>query len=358
METSSAFLRTFSSPSILSSPFSDQSHLDFYLHRSSSLPFPSLRSRSSSTWLTSASPLGALCESACLPPPSLLEPAPEQNCLMKELADLKLQLKQKKKELKLQMKGEKKKLKLQVKEGKKLTKPKDCKEEKRTMMKKCRAQSSSSSESSDGESESVSMGMLWQEHILHSSSEALREESTTCYKGSCAGVSSAFVSETVCAREDNPEAYASVEKMLIFNGEAGSAYRESVSEKGVQRAISASARCLESSSVFALASNRIEVCAGGKCKKAGSEQLLSALGAQIPSLSDVVVVPCKCMGKCSMGMNVKVLKDDTNPQYHSHVRVEDANIILNHHFGLGRPSSGLPSLPSQDRVRVPSTISV
>ncbi|MCO5577613.1 hypothetical protein L7F22_031444 [Adiantum nelumboides] len=365
METSSAFLRTLSSPSsILSSPFSDQSHLDFYLHRSSSLPFPSLRSRvSSSIRLLSASPLRALCESACPPPPSVLEPTSEQNCLMEELAELKLQMKQKKKELKLQMKGEKKKLKLQLKYGKKVSKQKDCKDEKRTMMKKFRAESSSSSESSDGESESVNMTMLRQEHILHSSSEALpltaqREESTICCKGSCADVSSAIVSKIVCAREKNEDVYASVEKMLIFNREAGAVCRESKSEKGFERAISASARCLESSSLLAPVSNRIEVCAGGKCKRAGSEQLLSVLGAQIPSSSDVVAVPCKCMGKCSMGLNVKVHKEDTNPQHHSHVRVEDANIILNHHFGLGCPPSGLPSLPSQDRTRVPSTISV
>ena len=42
-------------------------------------------------------------------------------------------------------------------------------------------------------------------------------------------------------------------------------------------------------------------------------------------------VPCKCMGKCAMAnVNVRVLKEDTNPQHHSHVGVDDKSLILSH----------------------------
>lgn len=51
---------------------------------------------------------------------------------------------------------------------------------------------------------------------------------------------------------------------------------------------------------------KIEVCMGGKCKKAGSLDLLHEFEKKVGSESGALVVACKCMGKCKEGPNVKV----------------------------------------------------
>ncbi|KAI5071877.1 hypothetical protein GOP47_0014128 [Adiantum capillus-veneris] len=358
METSAACfsrLSSSSSSSILFSPFSDQSHLDFYHPRPSSLAFSPLR-------FSNPRPLRALCDSASFPPPPLVDPASDQNILMKELAELKLQLKQKKKEVKSQMKDEKKKLKVKLKEGKNAMKKKDCTEGKKKRKKKCESESSSSSESSDEDCKSVSMGMLREESASISHSEGMfvraqmDENLSTCSdQGFGADAGSPTVTEGMRLAKDSEKLLSARQKTINFNGDTGSTCRGSSTLGNIERS-TFSAQCPTFNSPFSQAANRIEVCAGGKCKKAGSEQLLLALGVHIPSSSNVVAVPCKCMGKCSMAMNVKVHKEDTNPQHHSHVRVEDANLILNHHFGLGRSPTGLPALPPQDGMRVPLTM--
>lgn len=219
------------------------------------------------------------------------ERAAEQN-LMKELADLKMQMKQKKKELKAQMK-EKKAVKLAMKGEEKKKKQKK-KEEEEVMG--CSSESSSSSEGSDCECESVNMKMLRQGQA------------------------------------------AAMEMLQI---------QEDLNEGQSPLRVPASSK--------ASAENKIEVCVGGKCKRAGSEQLLLALSRQIPAASSVDTVPCKCMGKCAMGINVKVYKEDTNPQHHSLVGVEDAGLILSHHFSLGRPPTSLPSLGRRTPQRLVTT---
>lgn len=50
--------------------------------------------------------------------------------------------------------------------------------------------------------------------------------------------------------------------------------------------------------------NRIEVCMGGKCKKAGSLALLQEFEKKVGT--DSAVVGCKCMGKCGLGPNVRL----------------------------------------------------
>lgn len=51
---------------------------------------------------------------------------------------------------------------------------------------------------------------------------------------------------------------------------------------------------------------KIEVCMGGKCKKAGSMDLLREFEEKVGAEGGVVVVGCKCMGKCKEGPNVRV----------------------------------------------------
>ncbi|KAF3337461.1 hypothetical protein FCM35_KLT18048 [Carex littledalei] len=51
---------------------------------------------------------------------------------------------------------------------------------------------------------------------------------------------------------------------------------------------------------------KIEVCMGGKCKKAGSMDLLCEFENKVGGEGGAVVVGCKCMGKCKEGPNVRV----------------------------------------------------
>ncbi|KAL6864770.1 hypothetical protein ACP4OV_015921 [Aristida adscensionis] len=53
--------------------------------------------------------------------------------------------------------------------------------------------------------------------------------------------------------------------------------------------------------------NRIEVCMGGKCKKAGSLALLQEFEKTVGTGG--VVVGCKCLGKCGLGPNVRLRSD-------------------------------------------------
>ncbi|KAK9161872.1 hypothetical protein Syun_008213 [Stephania yunnanensis] len=59
--------------------------------------------------------------------------------------------------------------------------------------------------------------------------------------------------------------------------------------------------------------SRIEVCMGGKCKKAGAAALMEEFQRRVGGEGGGVV-GCKCMGKCSEGPNVRVLnrRDDMN----------------------------------------------
>lgn len=307
-----------------------------------------------------------------------------EQALMTEIADLKLQMKQKKKELKSRMKADKGKLKKRTKEGDKMKKQKGVQEGKTKM--RCQSESSSSSsESSDEECVSVSMKKLRQgqsmlEDARGNTAGGVGEAATACASDAievCNGLTSnnllcnGFASNVlslannatdICREEsfrvpllgrDTTETYSSMPSMGCFN-DCLSMHKVMSGLDEVQKHANTS----DSRLGFTLnsfppkMSNRVEVCAGGKCKKAGSEQLLSALYGQIPESSNVVAVPCKCMGKCSMGINVRVHKEDTNPQHHSLVGVEDASLVLSHHFGLGRPSTGLPSLAPKDGVRV------
>ncbi|KAG1326094.1 diacylglycerol O-acyltransferase 3 [Cocos nucifera] len=83
--------------------------------------------------------------------------------------------------------------------------------------------------------------------------------------------------------------------------------------------------------------DRIEVCVGGKCKKSGSLALLGELERKVGV--EGVVVGCKCMGKCKDGPNVRVsdrgldfVKPAGNPLFIG-VGLEDVGTILAEFFG-------------------------
>ena len=52
---------------------------------------------------------------------------------------------------------------------------------------------------------------------------------------------------------------------------------------------------------------RIEVCMGGKCRKLGAAMLLEEFQRQVGTKAGVV--PCKCMGRCRDGPNVKGVEE-------------------------------------------------
>jgi hypothetical protein len=87
----------------------------------------------------------------------------------------------------------------------------------------------------------------------------------------------------------------------------------------------------------------IEVCMGKKCKRGGAQQLLESFQENIPEASNISVTSCKCMGKCKTAANIRVRKDEAEPQLHSHVLQEDVGTLLELHFGLvNTPSAQRP----------------
>lgn len=74
----------------------------------------------------------------------------------------------------------------------------------------------------------------------------------------------------------------------------------------------------------------LEVCMGGKCKKAGAEEVLSAFNA-----NGVNASACnKCMKKCKLAVNVLVHPDgDDVPQMFSSIGVQDVNALSRKYLG-------------------------
>ncbi|KAH7300205.1 hypothetical protein KP509_24G049900 [Ceratopteris richardii] len=264
--------------------------------------------------------------------------------LKKELADLKLLVKQKKKEVKAAKKEEKKKMKAESKERKKKMKgSKDCES----------SDSSSSSESSDDGCDSTSMRMLRsRQSILGVTGEVgtslvpLQGFAMLASNGDrqdSGSVSSCSISgaEVNHVRTDGMGQNVTSHELLDEQKEGSG----KVMLKGGLESIKSSVPSFTSPLRADQSPNRIEVCLGGKCRKAGSDLLLQELRSQVTNGCNVEAVPCKCMGKCSMAMNMKVYREDANPQHHSHVRVDDAKFILDYHFGFAPSQTSRPSVP-------------
>ncbi|KAH6556360.1 hypothetical protein KP509_1Z185300 [Ceratopteris richardii] len=256
----------FTERNIQQSPFTDQSHAVFY-RSANALPSTQLRVSSfrprKLLILTSARDMAdGTCSARTLP-------STKHTSLKKELAELKLLVKQKEKELKAAKKEEKKKMKVGLKERKKVVKDsKDCES----------SESSSSSKSSGDRCEFLGAGNLdlrrWLQKVIIS---------------------------TVCTDEHGLGQKVTSEELLDEQ------------EKEVSGKVMLKGR-LESvkSSVASFT---------WKCKKAGSDLLLQELRSHVTNGCNVEAVPCKCMGKCSMAINMKVYR-------------EGAKFILASHFGF------------------------
>ncbi|KAH7300215.1 hypothetical protein KP509_24G050700 [Ceratopteris richardii] len=274
-------------------------------------------------------------------------PSTEHTSLKKELAELKLLVKQKEKELKAAKKEEKKKMKLGLKERKKVVKAsKDCES----------SESSSSSEWSGDGCESTRMRMVrsWQPVLgitgeVATSLDPLQGLATLASKSdhqvsgsvSLCGVSGAVVSPVRTDEHDLGQKVTSDELLDEHEKEVSG----KVMLKGQLESVKSSVASFTCPLRADESPNRIEVYVGGKCKKAGSDLLLQELRSHVTNGCNVEAVPYKCMGKCSMAINMKVYREGANPQQHSHVGVDDAKFILASHFGFAPSPSARPSLP-------------
>ncbi|KAH7300223.1 hypothetical protein KP509_24G051500 [Ceratopteris richardii] len=283
----------FTERNILQSPFTDQSHVVFY-HSAIALPSTQLRVSSfrprNLLMLTSARDMAdGTCSARTLP-------STEHTSLKKELAELKLLVKQKEKELKAAKKEEKKKMKVGLKERKKVVKA----------SKDCQSSESSSSSESSGDRCAVVSPVRTDEHGL---------------------------GQKVTSDELLDEHEKEVSGKVMLKGRL-----ESV--KSPVASFTCSLRADQSP-------NRIEVCVGGKCKKAGSDLLLQQLRSHVTNGCNVEAVPCKCMGTMLNGHKHEGLQAGSMavPHQHSHVGVDDAKFILASHFGFAPSPSARPSLP-------------
>ena len=75
----------------------------------------------------------------------------------------------------------------------------------------------------------------------------------------------------------------------------------------------------------------IQVCMGGKCKKSGGGEILSALEQAARGTGLLVEARSKCMGKCKMAPNVKVWRDGESTM-ESYVSASEAQEIVSAHF--------------------------
>ncbi|KAH7300217.1 hypothetical protein KP509_24G050900 [Ceratopteris richardii] len=312
----------FAERNILQSPFTDQSHAVFYR---SANALPSTQLRVSSFRPRNLLMLTSACDMADGTCSARTLPSTEHTSLKKELAGLKLLVKQNEKELKAAKKKEKKKMKVGLKERKKVVKPsKDCES----------SESSSSSQSSGDRCESTRMRMIrsWQPVLgitgeVGTSLVPLQELATLASKSdhqvsgsvSLCGISGAVVSPV---RTDEHGL-----RQKVTSDELLDEHQEEVSGKVMLKGR------LESPLRADQSPNRIEVCVGGKSKKAGSDLLLQELRSHVTNGCNVDAIPCKCMGKCSMAINMKVYREGANPQQHTS------------DFGFAPSPSARPSLP-------------
>ncbi|KAH7300219.1 hypothetical protein KP509_24G051100 [Ceratopteris richardii] len=336
----------FTERNILQSPFTDQAHAVFY-RSANALPSTQLRVSSfrprNLLMLTSARDMAdGTCSARTLP-------STEHTSLKKELAELKLLVKQKEKELKAAKKEEKKKMKVGLKERKKVVKAsKDCQS----------SESSSSSESSGDRCESTRMRMVrsWQPvpgitGEVGTSLVSLQGFATLASKTdyqvsgsvSLCGVSGAVVSPVRTDEHGLGQKVTSDELLDEHEKEVSGKVMRKVRLESVKSPFAGFTCPLRADQT----PNRIEVCVGGKCKKAGSDLLLQELRSHVTNGCNVEAVPCKCMGTMLNGHKHEGLQGGSMavPQQHSHVGVDDAKFILASHFGFAPSPSARPSLP-------------
>ncbi|KAI5078121.1 hypothetical protein GOP47_0007945 [Adiantum capillus-veneris] len=299
--------------------FSDRSYLAFH-GRYPGKPITSLliREPSSSLSASSSASSPALCAS---PDPTLTPITACTSCaaVASELAHLKGLVKLKKKQLRAAIKERKKALKqkgaIKAKNG-------SC------SLSLSSSSSSSSSESSDEEKAGGARKMKFLKQGLSQFRDERMAKTGMAYN-------STGHDETISAFHHEGEKCTYVGCKICSSNDST---MDNISV-GASRNLS-----MKFPSVRPLSGGSIEVCVGGKCKRAGSEELLLSLKTHLDGQRQVDVACCKCMGRCDSAINVKVMREDTIRQHHSGVSVDDAGLILRHHFG--HPSLSLSVCPS------------
>ncbi|CAI9108343.1 OLC1v1007913C1 [Oldenlandia corymbosa var. corymbosa] len=85
---------------------------------------------------------------------------------------------------------------------------------------------------------------------------------------------------------------------------------------------------------------KVEVCMGGKCKKAGSVALLGEFQRLLGTTENAAVSGCKCMGKCRDGPNVRISDDLNMNALCIGIGLTDVNMIVENYIATN-PEFGL-----------------
>eukprot|EP00195_Chlamydomonas_chlamydogama_P010311 CAMPEP_0202893030 /NCGR_PEP_ID=MMETSP1392-20130828/2683_1 /ASSEMBLY_ACC=CAM_ASM_000868 /TAXON_ID=225041 /ORGANISM="Chlamydomonas chlamydogama, Strain SAG 11-48b" /LENGTH=276 /DNA_ID=CAMNT_0049577211 /DNA_START=54 /DNA_END=884 /DNA_ORIENTATION=+ len=84
------------------------------------------------------------------------------------------------------------------------------------------------------------------------------------------------------------------------------------------------------------ATGRVLVCQGSKCRAKGATGVLQAVSAVVGESQGVDVLPCKCLGKCSLGAVIRVKQEgDPRGQMYTQVQPQAIGAILDSHFVAG-----------------------
>ncbi|KAL2621279.1 hypothetical protein R1flu_001484 [Riccia fluitans] len=73
----------------------------------------------------------------------------------------------------------------------------------------------------------------------------------------------------------------------------------------------------------------VEVCMGGKCKKAGAGEVLNAF--QVAGRPRVTASPCKCMKNCKSAVSIRIEDQEGSNQVYTGVNLEDVDVLLQKH---------------------------
>ncbi|BBN13455.1 hypothetical protein MPTK1_6g03620 [Marchantia polymorpha subsp. ruderalis] len=94
------------------------------------------------------------------------------------------------------------------------------------------------------------------------------------------------------------------------------------------------------------ASAHVEVCMGGKCKKAGAGEILAAF--QEAGKPGVTSSACKCMKNCKSAVSIRIQDEEgDNAQVYTGVSLEDVDVLLQKHCSTGSSLTGLSSFDSE-----------
>ncbi|GLC33471.1 hypothetical protein PLESTB_000078500 [Pleodorina starrii] len=97
---------------------------------------------------------------------------------------------------------------------------------------------------------------------------------------------------------------------------------------------------------FEGAGGRVMVCTGSKCQRKGATEVLRAVSALADGNSNIEVVPCKCVGKCSAGAALRVRPLGQACATYTQVRPAQLAVVFSEHFAA--PPSPICELGQQD----------